>query len=54
MVPEFFRLEELEPCKKNVAEQVEALAQKLYKAGKIQGIVRAGSVPSILYNMMFM
>lgn len=39
LVNDFFTSEELDPCRQSVVEQVERLAQKLYKAGKIKGEV---------------
>ena len=36
-IEKFFEPEELNPCRDSVAELVEELAQKLYKAGKIKG-----------------
>ncbi|OWF47739.1 uncharacterized protein LOC110454003 [Mizuhopecten yessoensis] len=40
LVPEFFRLEELEPCRQAAERLVEKLAQKLYKGGKIKNLYK--------------
>jgi hypothetical protein len=37
VVRDFFKPEELEPCKEAIAEMVDELAEKLYKGGKITG-----------------
>ena len=54
MVRDFFTRDELEPCKRDIEVMVEALAQKLYKAGKVKSrsccLSRSRSaVPTFLY-----
>ena len=36
VVDNFFKAEELEPCKRDIENLVEQVAQKLYRAGKIE------------------
>lgn len=37
IVEDFFKPEELEPCKRDIEKLVDEVAQKLYTAGKIKG-----------------
>ena len=37
VVENFFKPEELEPCKRDIEQLVENVAQKLYQANKING-----------------
>jgi len=37
VVENFFKPEELEPCKRDIAQLVENVAQMLYQANKISG-----------------
>ena len=44
LIPDFFKPGELDPVRKGIAEAVDILTEKLYKAGKIKGMLEKHEV----------
>ena len=52
----FFTPDELQPCREAVGELVEELAQKLFKAGKIKGLLKmiTGIYLKLIFNFEYL